>query len=165
EEKPCADAMREAASYLTGAEAIKKDDRSCRGLTQAAENYFLAGQIFIRTIKPDQSQEAIANSCEYKTANEMFLHRDELSDLVDKMRQNGMCDSSVAVAPPKSSWPGRSKQSDDDHKKDCAGMRAKLKPYGDDAWIDAQMKQAHCNPDGTAMTLREALAYEQTKSR
>lgn len=165
-EKPCADAMREAASYLTGAEAIKKEDRSCRGLTQAAENYFTAGKILIRAIKIDQSQEEIANSCEYKTANEMFLQRDELNDLVDKMRQNGLCDSSGPVVHAKSGFPGRSKQSDEEHKKDCAGMRAKLEPNAPNKeWIDAQMRQSHCNPDGTAMSLSEALAYEKAKPR
>ena len=33
-EEPCAASMREAASYLTGAEAIKERDRSCHGLTK-----------------------------------------------------------------------------------------------------------------------------------
>jgi hypothetical protein len=165
EEKPCADAMREAASYLTGAEAIKKEDRSCRGLTQAAENYLTAGRIFIRAIKPDLSQEEIANSCGYKTANELFLQRDALNGLVDKMRQNGLCDSPAPPdAAPKSYFPGRSNQSDDDHKNDCAVMRAKLEPNAPSKqWIDDQMKQAHCNPDGTAMSLRDAMEYERTK--
>jgi hypothetical protein len=55
------------------AEAIKKKDAACHGLTQAAENYFIAGKIFVRAINSDQSPQEIANSCEYKKANEMFL--------------------------------------------------------------------------------------------
>jgi len=43
-EEPCAAPMREAASYLIGAEAIKKEDATCRGLIQAAGKLFYRRQ-------------------------------------------------------------------------------------------------------------------------
>ena len=84
-DQPCADSTRDASSYITGAEAIKKEDQSCKGFLQAAENYFTAGRIFLRALKTDQSQDAIANSCEFKKSNEMFLQRDKLIAIVDRM--------------------------------------------------------------------------------
>ena len=47
-----------------GAEAIEKEDPSCVGLLQTAENYFTAGRIFFHAIKPGLTNEQIEASCE-----------------------------------------------------------------------------------------------------
>ena len=105
-EQACAAPMREALADLTGAQAIEKNDPSCVGLLQAAENYFSAGRIFFRAIKPGLSNDQIARSCENKKANEMFWRRDALIHKVDRMREAGMCSPKrVADAPPPTNTP------------------------------------------------------------
>ena len=58
---------------------------------------------------------------------------------------------------------------DKDHKKDeqdCAHMRATLEPHApNEAWIVDQMRRSHCNPDGTRMSVRDALKYEMDKPK
>jgi hypothetical protein len=98
EDEACAEPAREAAPYIKGAEAIEKEDPSCAGLLQAAENYFTAGRIFFQALKTQGlTNKQIEASCENKKTNEMFRFRDALIDLVDRKKEAGQCQSRPRV--------------------------------------------------------------------
>jgi hypothetical protein len=142
----CAAPMREAAADITGAQAIERNDPSCAGLLHAAENYFSAGRIFFRSIKPGMSSDQVVNSCANKKTNEMFLRRDALIYRVDRMREAGKCDPAIAANPPPP--PPPPPPPDQDLKKRCAEKLQILKPHAvNDQWLKDQMAtgEVKCN--------------------
>ena len=165
-EEPCAGRMREAAGYITGAETIEKNDPSCAGLRQAAENYLTAGKIFFRDVKIGQGREDVESSCTIKLTDTMLQRGNALNDRVDRMKQEGKCEPGMRIpAPPTGAPRHAADDKDEQHKKECADILPKLTAHAPDPeWLKNQMARSHCKPDGTPMSLREALDYEMRKS-
>jgi len=90
--------LREAFTYIKAAEAIEQNDATCAGLTVAAENYFVAGRIFLQAIKTGTSNEEVEKSYEFSKSNEMFRKRDALNELVDRAKRENRCHAKIAGA-------------------------------------------------------------------
>lgn len=164
-EQPCATSTREAASYILGAETIEKKDPSCAGLRQAAENYLTAGKIFFRDVKIGQRREDVESSCAIKLTDTMLQRGNALNDRVDRMKQEGKCEQGLRIPPPTpDETPKIADGNDEQRKKECAEMVSKLAAHAPDRkWLEQELARSHCKPDGTPMSLREALDYEMRK--